>query len=419
MARIEAFRAFRYNPHKVGSLSDVLCPPYDVFREEEKKELLQRSPYNAVRLEQPNRTPADYQRVAATFAEWSLNGVLIPDDYPTFTVVEERFKARGSDRVRRSFRAAVELAPWGKGIYPHENTRPHDRRDRDQLLETALFNSSPILAIMVDPKGSIQRALDKICKSEPATTASFNGVEYVTHIVQPETLSPEFNLEINRNLIVIADGHHRYESALEYSQRGKTLIPDGASHVMMDIVPLGSPGWVIEPTHRLIHADSQQDYERLLATINYSHHLTRLESLDPQAWEESLSAEKGQGIFVLTLQEEGSVRGYMAEPKNPEQFAATLRERFHGHNDLYCGLDVVTAAYFIEREGVTWGPERDPNQVAEMVRQNRLSLGILVRPPKVSQVFELAVSGERAPQKTTFFLPKAPAGIAFRSLIVS
>lgn len=423
MAEIIPFRAMRYNLERVN-LSDVVCRPYDIVSPNQKEDLVRHSPFNAVVLDKPDESPLGYALMRQTLAEWFYRGILIPEGGPTFTVTQESFTFGGKKRVRQSLWAAVRLSPFGKGlIYPHENTNSAPKEDRYNLLTACFMNTSPVFGLIPDSSGDIQDQLSAICGNKPMAEASHQGVDIAVHTVQPGGFLTTTVQERLRTNIVIADGHHRYETAMQFfidikdGKLGLTPPMNGHAYVLMALTPADNPGLVVAPTHRWAYAQTQVDYEAWMRSIEATHYLHRMESMNPKVWEKDLESEIEGGVFGLIRNEGDDTSGYLAMPKDYPQFLRGLRDQYPGHSDEYYGLDVVTVDRFVTASPISWGPERDPEELARLVQSNWLSLGFLVRPVTPQKVCSLAMAGDRTPPKTTYFDPKQLTGIAFRSLL--
>lgn len=417
---VEPFCGIRYDTSQV-SLEGVICGPYDVISTEQRSELMQGSPYNAVVLDKPEQSLPGYGWTREMLHRWLSDKILKKDGEPTFTVTEERFRYRGKEGVRRSFWAAVGLSPFGQGpIYPHENTYHNSVEDRRQLLYASRINTSPVFGLLSGVSPRVEDELARICSKPPSVEVWYQGVEISVYVTSPEAFSPEFMQEVKEGKVTIADGHHRYDAALQVYEEAKalrysTFSPDLAGYVLMALTTADSPGLVIQPTHRWLKAPSEAEYAELIESMKLTHEFHQLESTDPSQWELYLESEKGSGVFGLVLREKDDVSAYLARPRDPDRFQQKVRVQYAGHSKDYCDLDVVTVDSFVSRAGVSWEPERNPEELVGRVRENGLSVGCFVRPVTPEIVRRLALSGETTPPKTTFFYPKQLTGIVFRS----
>src|SRR5438477_370028 len=265
MADIRAFRGYRYDLGRVGSLSDVVSPPYDVIDPALQQRLHDQSPHNAVRLELPQEEPGDtetenkYARAARTLKSWIAEDVLRQDTARALYVYEQEFAAEGKSHTRRGFFARVRLEPFGSGrIFPHEQTMAGPKEDRLKLYRATGFNLSPVFSLYPDPDGEVFRQLEPFTlKGPPLVAKDHLGVTNRLWLVtDSHTLSAVTGL-MGPRPVFIADGHHRYETGLKYleERRAAGEVPDDeapANFCLMMLVGMSDPGLVILPTHRLV-----------------------------------------------------------------------------------------------------------------------------------------------------------------------
>ena len=267
---VSPFRGIRYNQRMVGDLARVLCPPYDVITSEQQKLYYKKSDYNAIRLEFPEPTADSYQRAAITFQQWLKQGVLQLDRVSSFYLHDHHFEYSGEKRVRRGLIARVKLEPWGSGIYPHEETSSKAKSDRLQLMRACRANFSPLFSLYHDSERKIASILSEASRAKSMIETSVlspsmeggqdEGGEAHTlwAITDPET-KRELSQFLSSQPLYIADGHHRYETALTYRQERAQeqsdsckLSDDGFQYVMMELVEFSDPGLVVLPLHRLV-----------------------------------------------------------------------------------------------------------------------------------------------------------------------
>jgi len=262
MPEIRPFPGVRYEIARVGSLSDQVAPPYDVIDQTLQNRLYDASPYNVIRLElnreEPGDTPdARYARAARLLREWLRQGVLKQDHQPALYVYHQQYQVEGQTHVRRGFLARVRLEPFGKGrIYPHEQTLAGPKADRLALYKATGFNLSPIFGLYPDPAGEIQALVDQARKDPPLIATDHLGVQNQLWPVTDPLVHTRVTGLMSDRSIFIADGHHRYETGLRYSEeraaKGCSSSEDPARFCMMMLVGMSDPGLLILPTHRLI-----------------------------------------------------------------------------------------------------------------------------------------------------------------------
>src|SRR5579871_1254195 len=224
MADIRAFRAYRYDPGRVGALGDVVAPPYDVIDPALQQALYDRSPYNVVRLilnkESPSDTERDnrYTRAAATLRDWLRDDVLRQDSARGLYVYHQDFEVEGRTYTRRGFLARVRLEPFGAGrVYPHEETLAGPKADRLKLFRATGMNLSPVFGLFPDDQASVQAQLDAAVRRAPPLEATDHlGVVNRLWPVSDQHVIGQVTSLMAQKPVFIADGHHRYETGLRY-----------------------------------------------------------------------------------------------------------------------------------------------------------------------------------------------------------
>ncbi len=427
MAAIRPFRGVRHDPARVGDLSAVVSQPYDRIGPQLQERYYRLSPYNIVRLirgrEQPNDCDEDnvYTRARDTYRRWLAEGVLVRDSRPAFYVLEQRFALpNGQERTRRGLVAALELTPFEAGVVlPHERTLAGPKADRLNLMRAIPVNFGHIF--MLYPGSGVNELLQTVADEPPAVElreAFEHEVEQRLWTVTDPALigALEEELAPRRNLI-IADGHHRYETALAFRDEMRAAHPETApdaafNFVMVTLVSLEDPGLVILPTHRLIHGYHQMGADEALRRASEYFEVQRVESRE--ALEAALAAaDPGHprfgfcdgGYAVLTL-------------RDPEVLSALLPERA----PAWRLLDVtILHELFIERVlGISKQAVerknhieylRDPAPGYRAVARGEAQFLLLLNPTRREQVQACAAAGERMPQKSTDFYPKVISGL--------
>ncbi len=423
MPEIRPFAGIRFSD---GVLSkDVLAPPFDVISEEDRIGLAARSPHNIVLLDKgpAGHDAAWYDQAAVLKEQWLSEGVLEKDNQPAFYGYRQRFDVSGGTLVRTGFLAAVRLSPWGAGIHPHERTRTGDRADRLNLTRAMRANLSPVFGLYRDPDGLIDAHL---CppSSLLLDDVSLDGVSHTFwRIDDPGQIQRLRELMASQD-IVIADGHHRYETALAYQkERGATTEavdgPGPHDYVMMYLTNASSSGLVILPTHRIISLPGL-DQERLL------YDLARTFDIYP-VWDQT-----GLGA-ILAAAAEGSVTMAMATP-DMGTFLLRMKAKDSAHDpemltadDILHGLDVMVLQerileplLGISREALAASANVsytiDAEQALQAVQSGQAQLAFVLNATTTDQVWRAATAGVAMPQKSTYFFPKLLTGLVISPL---
>jgi uncharacterized protein (DUF1015 family) len=299
MAEIRPLNGIRYNPTLVKELADVICPPYDIISPQQQGELYDRSRYNFVRIEYGKETPQDstsdnrYTRAAGFLEQWLNSGVLTFDNPPAIYVHDHYFTHKGKVWKRRGMVVRIRLEEWHRMIVrPHEGTLSGPKADRINLIRALKANTSPILSMYEDSDKTIHQVLARATADKPLTR--MRKLEGERHdlwaITNPDALNQIISA-LKDEPIYIADGHHRYESALAYQREQTSLHPDDASDtaynfVMMTLVDFDDPGLLILPPHRLLRGLSQSRMDELKSELPAFFEVGKLPFKSADTWQE-------------------------------------------------------------------------------------------------------------------------------------
>ncbi|HSA58287.1 MAG TPA: DUF1015 domain-containing protein [bacterium] len=433
---IAPFRGLRYDLSS-GKLdpAKVTAPPYDVINEDAQRRLYERDPHNVVRVilghQFPKDTAADnrYTRAAADLERWVREGVLKRDAEPSFYLYEQEFRLKdGSHHVRRGFLALRRLEEFGKGkIQPHEKTLAGPKADRLLLMKSCHANLSPIFSLYSDPEHALGRLLEPHFQDKPlADFADEEGVRQRLWRVSDQALFRKTDEIVGRKNLFIADGHHRYETALAYREWMKSR-PEGAKaaedasfhYVLMFFSDMEDPGLVILPTHRVLHdwpGFDPQSFRKKLAA------LFGLRAF-PDGNEALLQALKGEGArgaqaFGLVLPgEEPMLLTLSAERRDSIPALKEVPAALRAVDTL-----ILHRVIFREMLGLREEDEKDPRFMT-FVKDAREALAtpqsdavFLLNTTPMRVLKEVVETGMVLPPKTTFFYPKLLSGLVFHPL---
>jgi uncharacterized protein (DUF1015 family) len=416
MADVQPLRTLRYDPEKAGSLGDLIAPPYDVIDDHLRAGLAARSPYNVVELD----LPESYDGAAEKLAEWRENGVLVQEDEPALWVLRQDYTAPdGSSRTRTGFFARVRVEEYGAGrIRPHERTHPGPKEDRLKLTRATRANLSPIFSLFPDPSGAARDALANATSAEPfAEVTDDEGTRNVLWRVAGQEQVAALQAALADAELLIADGHHRYETARVYADE----IGGEGDHryVLMLLVALEDPGLLVFPTHRLL-SGLKDDADKQIAIRDTARRDFDIEQLgDPHELEPPAN---GSGVAF------GYMDSFFKQP-----FRMTLKdqrvadEALAGMPEPYRRLDtaVLEAVFFrgaldmseddiSHLRGLDYSKNLD--DAIQRVESGAADAGFFMRATPVDQVREVAATGESMPPKSTYFYPKVPTGLVFNPL---
>jgi uncharacterized protein (DUF1015 family) len=433
MAEIRAFRAFRYDLGRVGALSDVIAPPYDVIDPALQQALYERSPSNVVRLILNKEEPGDsetnnrYTRAARFLRDWQDQGILKQDSARGLYVCHQDFEVEGRRFTRRGFMARVRLEPFGQGrIFPHEETMSGPKADRLRLFQATGMNLSQVFGLYPDEDGAIQAQLDGAVRRAPPLEATDHlGVVSRLWPVTDQQVVSAVTGAMGPKPVFIADGHHRYETGLRYlderRQLGEAREPEAAaSFVLMMLVSLSDPGLVILPTHRLVSGVPGLDAGKLRAVLG-SHFQIETTGMGENgardAWD-LIAADGGQNVLGF-----GTVRDGVWQIARLK----TLRlaqELAPEHSDAWRSLGVSILHVLVLGEQIPASVGGQPQcryvhllrEVTEAMAAKQCELAVLVPPASMKHVEQIAGGLEKMPPKSTYFYPKLLSGLVFNSL---
>jgi uncharacterized protein (DUF1015 family) len=423
MADVRPFRALRYGPNL--DLAAALSPPFDIISPDQQRALHERSPYNAVHIELAmDENGGRYQLAAETLRRWREDGTLVPDDQPSFYLYDQQFERDGVPYSRRLIFARLRLEPWDKGIVlPHEETFGAPKEDRLRLLRAIHTNTSPVFLIYRDHDRAIEAVLNGTAANAPV--ADFTGDDGQRHTVRriddprtTEALSAAFELET----LYIADGHHRYETALGYRDERRADANDWTgdepeNFALAALASASDPGLLVLPIHRITSVDT--DIGDALAKLR------PLFDIDPVAMRSDLTAALSAApntVFGLLWGTRGDA--YVLTVRDKERIDTLLPE---GRSSAWRDLDYAIANHAILRHALglaeadvsdyakLWFTE-DFDEAVRDVRKGRAQYAVIMNPVPITRVLDVADSGERMPQKSTFFYPKVPTGLVFNPL---
>jgi uncharacterized protein (DUF1015 family) len=438
---VRPFRALRYAREAVPDLAAVVAPPYDVIGEAEHRELLGRDPRNVVRLDFPEEQAGDpdpderYRRAAHRIAAWRGDGTLVRDPRPTITVVEDSYRLPGSEapRVRRGFFARVRLEPFGAGIRAHERTMSGPKEDRYKLLRATGVNTSPVVAMYEDRLGRAGGILDSVAQRAPATDL-VDGHE-VRHrawtLVAGTDPACEQLCELaSAATLTIADGHHRYETALRYRDERRRGVADdvelGSDEVLMLLLEPAAGPLDILATHRIVRGLGDDGVQAVLGRLGEAFKVESgvaagrlVERFGGHAPDGSGAATRGSGTFGRWSRSGGALlhaRPGALDAHLPPGGAALRRldvAVLGAALEALLGIDAA-AAEAGERIGYT----KDAREAIDLVDSGRdgNDLAFLLDPTPAAEIMAVAADGDVMPQKSTYIHPKALTGLVLNPL---
>ncbi|MBB4662433.1 DUF1015 domain-containing protein [Conexibacter arvalis] len=428
MAEILPLTALHYDPAVAGALDALVSPPYDVIDPEQRAELAARSPYNVVHVDLPDADPADpakdpYAHAAALLQQWRTDKALVHDETPAiWALTQDYVGPDGRRQTRRGFLCRVRVEPYGEGrIRPHERTHPGPKEDRLRLTRATRANLSPIFSLYSDPGNTAWSALTPHVRTSAPfgeTTDADGTVNRLWRVTEPNAIETVVEAVAGAELL-IADGHHRYETARAYAEE----IGGEGPHrwVLMCLVALEDPGLTVFPTHRLVAGlESDPDRQEALdRTIREQFDVIELPdhgSLvpEPRAGDDSVQIgyldAYGNVPYLLSLKDDSIADELLA-----------------GRSEAYRHLDTAVLEAVIlkhalgmsdaeidHRDGLDYA--RSFDEALDLLQSGEFDAGFFMGPTPVERVQAVAEAGESMPPKSTFFFPKVPTGLVFNPL---
>ncbi|MBC8144922.1 MAG: DUF1015 domain-containing protein [bacterium] len=414
----------RFNPELVSNPGAVIAPPYDVISDERRSQLLRSDPNNFIRLILPEgNDDTRYQNAGELFAEWQRSKILVQESDAGLFLYTQSFNhpATRERIVRHGILARVRLSPFSDGeILPHERTLSGPKADRLKLMEATDANLEPIFGVYRDRSGASAQRLEALTKrDEPMIDATdADGVLHrVWRLVGPD-IEP-FQQELATNTVFIVDGHHRYETALNYrNARGGTPGGRPIDSILMFIAPMADPGLIILPTHRVVHSLESFDFGSLveklrahfvIATVATSEE--GISRLQQNQMTPSFLLMGGGRMVVATLKSDADISEIVdpALPKGLSELDVTILHEFIIESLL--GISKEAQASQTNLRYV----KSNADAFAESLKPD-VQLVVMMNATRLDQVERVAESGHVMPQKSTYFYPKLASGLLINPL---
>lgn len=421
MAEIKAFKGMRYNTDKAGDLNALVCPPYDIISDAQRADYIEKNPCNIIRLELPKGGDERYKEAGDTLDKWLGDGVLAQDEKPSIYVYEMEFTANGAKNRLKGFVSLVKLEEFSKGVVlPHEETLSKAKADRFNLMSETFCNFSQIYSLYMDEDGSTYSIVDKCSQGTPdMSVCDPDGTVHRMWCVTDEAVISSLEKAFADKKLYIADGHHRYETALNFHkhliEQGKATEGDQSGYIAMMLVNMENNGLVVFPTHRIVKGLEKFDADAVLEGCK--PYFTIAEAPSEERMRAALNTFYFEGkkafamytgcgkCYVLTLKDNNAVKEFLPDM-----------------SDAYCGLDVsVLHNLVLERilgidkenmanqKNLTY--TRSLSEALEAVDMEGADCSFILNPTKVSEIRDVALAGEKMPQKSTYFYPKLITGL--------
>jgi len=413
MPIVRPYRGLRYNPDIAGDIADVVAPPYDIIYDEWRERLYERNPYNIIRLiktrdETGDSADTKYSRAASYIDDWMDRGVLRLDDEPALYVRADTFTVNGSERTRYGFIGLLRIEDFGGRVHPHERTLSAPKVDRLKLVRATKTNLSQIFSVFRDPENEIQPLLLRVSQSEPAI--HFTDEQGITRrlwtVSDPDIIAAIVEFMKNRD-IIIADGHHRYETAIAYRNEmepERRNDDEPFDYVSMYFSNADDPGMTILPTHRKVSGISSYNQRTFFSELDKQFDVrfdgdTDLEKLIREI---AVDSDRNNSYVIYTCDGFGIAR--YKNPSTPKELDVNIL-----HNVIIEELLGIT------REAIASGKHvhfcKSPDHAIEDVVNHKDQISFIMNALTTDELFRTVLKGERMPQKSTYFYPKTMSGL--------
>ena len=419
MAQIAPFRALRFT-EQAGKISELCCPPYDIISEDERLAYLSKNEHNIIRLELPREGDNPYAEAGRTLRRWLANGILAVDDEPAYYIYAQQFTVQGKVYALKGIIARVHIEEFERGIVlPHEETLSKAKADRFSLMDATMCNFSQIYSLYHDDGNVTGLLIDSLTDCQPAQQFTDGaGVTHSLWAVKDKTAAATITAQFADRRLFIADGHHRYETALNFRNHlrgtGRASVGDECDWCMMMLVSLENKGLVVLPTHRIVHGLDNFDEQKLISAcrehfdcVHYGDMSAMSGLLDQSRkhGQRSFALYCGDGFTLMTLRDTDAMDSAM-----PQASDALRRLDVSILHTL-----VLETALGIDRENmanqINLSYTRDAAEAIAAVDSGDANCCFIINPTGVDEISAVAAAGEKMPQKSTYFYPKLITGL--------
>ncbi len=419
MAVVKPFKGLRFQK-SAGPIEELVCPPYDIISEEQRKAFLATNEHNVIRLELPKEGDDIYKKAGEVLNSWLENDVVATEAEDKFYIYEEEFVIDGTKKNFKGVIARVKLTDFSEGVViPHENTLSAAKEDRFNLMCATGCNFSQVYCLFEDKDKKITDVLDTANQTPIISELTDN--EGVTHRLWALDSNSGLTELFADKCLYIADGHHRYETALRYRQyeRDNGAAPDAASeYVMMMLVPMESEGLVVFPTHRVVHSLEEFDGRQMLINAREYFHVGEISSYS--SLERNLKEEYDLGKISFGAYFDG--RYYLLTLKtNPtlEDLLPELHETLRTLDVSVLHSLILEKLMGIDKENmakqINLRYTRDADEAAKQV-DDGANCAFFLNPTRVEQIAAVGSAGQKMPQKSTYFYPKLITGLVMNKI---
>ena len=438
MATILPFKGLRYNPEKIKDISKVITPPYDVISKKERDDYYQLHPDNIIRLILSKELPGDdqsnnkYTRSAESFDTWRKEEILKEEAEPAIYIYAQEFTLSGKKYIRRGFISLVKLEDFQTGeIYPHEHTLAKPKEDRMNLMKACDANLSQVFTFFEDEDATISSFLHKVSEGDPNIDfTDIYGVKNSLWAIKDKAVIEALITQMKGRALFIADGHHRYETALFYrdlvngTKKEQNSNGDSpADYIMMMCVSMEDPGLMILPTHRLARNVKDLDPEKIKSSLNEVFDISDMGSdCDADMLTQKLSEDSHKHKIAMYIGE-GDKKFYILTLRDENLLDQILTGEYVEWKSIDTGIlhgVIFDRALGIQAKNISKSENVKYNQGVEdsvtRVNEGEYQIAFFLNPTKIGQIKEIATKRHKMPPKATYFYPKLMTGMVVRHI---
>lgn len=425
MANIKPFKALRFNTNITGDIKNLISPPYDIINDEQYKNYIDLSEFNIIRLELPKGTDP-YSKAKNLLNEWTKSGILKRDKKDSIYIYEEEFNLSGEIKKIRGFICLVKLEEFSKKIIlPHEETLSKAKDDRLNLMKATSCNFSQIYSLYIDEQNKTASLINDACSLKPdVETSDFEGLTHRIWKITDEDIIANLSKQFKNRKLYIADGHHRYETAINYRNylRENDLAKEGstADYIMMMLVSMADEGLVVFPTHRLIKNIDNFNFNEVISKCEPYFEIEEKDDTHKIKEELARLYNKSKKAFAFYY---GTKKWILLTLKDNIR----IKEIIQNLSEAILNLDVtilhnliLDKAFGIDKENMRSQCNliytRSIDEAIESVNNKTSQCAFILNPTRVTEIKNVALAGEKMPQKSTYFYPKLITGLVMNQI---
>jgi len=404
LATIKGFKGIRYNPEKINNYESIVAPPYDVINHEEQNKLYEKAPNNVIRLILPKGEGEErYKNASKTFIDWLESSVLINESEPAIYPYYQEFDSEGNSYTRKGFIATVKVEDFTKNVVlPHEQTFRKHREDRLKLTTACNANLSQVFSVYSDDGGAVEKLIDDNISEPIIEVTTEDGVKNTFWKITDPGVIGRISDGLSSNNLLIADGHHRYETAINYRNQQREKFGENSGSKPYDFVMMylsrgGGDGLIINPTHRAVK-NMGIDADSLLSKLGELFDIEETTSLHVN------DLEFNEMVFISADSDKKYKLSLKGKPeKNYENLAVMIL-----HNIIFKN--------YINEENAGILYTKFHSELSTLVNSGDYEGGFLLPKLNVDDIFEVVLDNVKMPHKTTYFYPKILSGLVFNPL---